>query len=45
MKYDIRRMPAAPNQWEVYCVETGKGLMGFTEKGMAKTYLAEWWKE
>lgn len=41
MKYDIRKMPCAPNQWEVYNTETGQGFMGFAEKSMAKAYLAE----
>lgn len=38
-KLAVRPMPAAPNQWEVYDKDTGKGIIGYTEKGMCYAFI------
>jgi len=38
-RIDIRPMIGASNQWEVYNKLTGKGLIGYTEKGMCRAWI------
>jgi len=37
--WDIRPMIGASNQWEIYDTRTGKGIKGYTEKGMCRAWL------